>query len=97
MLGHDKQWWGFSFLESDTTMTSDERLEVLVAATEMYLNNETERRVKGENYEGIINTSGKYKLMGDFGGKEYKARIEVGDHKANLSFLVKEFLDPSRN
>jgi len=101
MFGYDEQsWgfrWGFAFLETDTRLNYDERLEVLVEATKMYICNEKERRVKGKNYEGIITTDGRYNLMGDFGGRQYKAKIEIGDKTANLSFLVKEHINPTLN
>jgi hypothetical protein len=89
--------WGFTFLNTDTLMTDDERLELVVEATEMFFNNEKERKVKGETYEGIIRTDFKYHVLGTFGGREYDALIDIGDRRAYLSFLVKEFIDPTKN
>ncbi|MFA5796747.1 MAG: hypothetical protein WC916_01760 [Candidatus Woesearchaeota archaeon] len=101
MLRIDKQQWGYrwgvSFLETDLQLTYNERLELLIEATDMYLSDEKERRVKNEKMEGVITTDNRRYLLGDFGGKKYEARIDIGSKHAYLSFLVKEYINPSLN
>lgn len=89
--------WGVSFLESDLQLTYDERLELITHATEMFLNEEKQREVKGKEYEGLIATDNKYHLLGSFGGKKFEAIVDVRDKHAYVSFLVKEYINPSLN
>jgi len=77
-------------LRTDTRLSEDQREYLLVKATIMYLNEEKRKRVKTDEFEGVIYTEGKYGMIGSFGGLEFRAEIDTDGGKAKLSFLVSE-------
>jgi hypothetical protein len=89
--------WGFSFLRSDMKLSYEERIELVEKATEMYLNKEMSREVKGDSYEGNIVTKGEHQMLGEFGGQRFDAVIDTNKGKARLEFLITEKINPNWN
>ena len=95
--------WGITFLVTDGHLDEFERLELLVHATEMYLNQEPERMVEVEGrYKGLIKT-GRCEGLGIFFGRRYDAELKVWDENgenletAKLRFLVQEMSKANYN
>ena len=90
MLEHQGIRWGYVFLKASTYLGSDEFQELMVQAVEMYLAGETERNVKGPEYEGRLYTEQRYELIGTMGGQRFDADLETSRGRDNASFLVNE-------
>ena len=65
-------------------------LELMIQATEMYLNGEEERKVKSQSFEGKLCTERRYELLGEFGGQRFDAELETAHGKDKATFLVNE-------
>ena len=63
----------------------------------MYLLKKRKRIVKGESYEGFIETEGEHQLLGTFSGQRFSARLDTDHGKAKLEFLVAERINPALN
>ena len=88
--------WGFSFLQTDTMLTYEQRSYLLQRATEMYLEGEEKRDIflqnLGDTYslEGRISTKGEQGVLGSLVGIKFSAEIDTNKGKARVSFLVSE-------
>ncbi len=85
--------WGITFLSTSTDISEESREELFYHATRMYLGKESERSVKGADYEGTVSTIWKYDVLGSFAGVRFDADLETGKGRANLRFLVSEQTD----
>ena len=97
MFGIDHGRWVVTFLKTETGLSPYDRLYLMLQATEMYLSREEERAVRGETFEGVLHRTGKYQLLGTFGGQEFKAEVETDKGKKDLAFLVTEKVNPNLN
>jgi hypothetical protein len=95
MLSLDNIRWGYIFLEKSSKINYEDNLGLVSQAVDMHLKGEFERKIKEDNYEGIL-YRGKFALVGTFGGIKYHAEIETNRGKTNTSFIVSErtFLSP---
>ena len=83
--------WGFTFLMGDSRLNEKQRQYVTYQATEMYFKNEKERRLVSDGLEGKISTDYKYAMLGQFGGQEFHATIDIEQATGiELKFLVNE-------
>ena len=78
------------FLKASSYLGADEFQELMVQAVEMFLAGETERNVKGPEYEGRLYTEQRYELIGTLGGQRFDADLETSRGRDNASFLVNE-------
>ena len=90
MLEHKGIRWGYVFLRAASYLNTEEFQELMVQAVEMYLAGETERNVKGSEYEGRLYTEQRYELIGTLGGQRFDADLETTRGRDNASFLVNE-------
>ncbi len=67
MLEHNGLRWGYVFLKASSYLNTDEFQELMIQAVEMFLAGETERNVKGSEYEGRLFTEQRYELIGTMG------------------------------
>jgi len=63
MLEHNGIRWGYVFLKASSYLGTDEFQDLMVQAVEMFLAGETERNVKGPEYEGRLYTEQRYELL----------------------------------
>ena len=106
-IHHRGDSWGYAFACVDARIGFDETLHLVKSAIDMYLDNLDKKDVRGVNYEGRITNTKKYYQLGAFGGICFKAELDVdskldvdsnnGDNKANLSFLILDYIDPIMN
>ena len=82
--------WGITFLETSTRISGKARKGLLISATRMFYEDENERRVKCDEFEGVLVNTRKYGLVGEYGGIRFRAEIETDSGKETLSFLVSE-------
>ncbi|VVB78171.1 Uncharacterised protein [uncultured archaeon] len=98
ITNYDPGRWGFTFLKTDSRISPEDRVGLVMHATEMYLNKESERKISGEEYEGLLYTRGKSTFVSSgFSGQEFYAEIDTNDGKRTLSFLVTEHINPELN
>ena len=71
-------------------LQEDDRTNLMMQATEMYLTGEEERTVKGPNFEGRLYTEKRYELLGQFGGQRFDAELETAYGQDEATFLVNE-------
>ena len=90
MLEHNGIRWGYVFLKASSYLGQDEFQELMVQAVEMFLAGETERNVKGPEYEGRLYTEQRYELIGTMGGQRFDADLETPYGRDKASFLVSE-------
>ena len=90
MLEHKGIRWGYVFLKASSHLNTEEFHELMVQAVEMYLAGETERNVKGPEYDGRLYTEQRYELIGTIGGQRFDADLETSRGHDNASFLVNE-------
>ena len=90
MLEHNGIRWGYVFLKASSYLGTDELQDLMVLAVEMFLAGETERNVKGSEYEGRLYTEQRYELIGTMGGQRFDAALEPSRGHDNASFLVNE-------
>jgi hypothetical protein len=90
MLEHNGLRWGYVFLKASSYLNTDEVQELMIQAVEMFLAGETERNVKGSEYEGRLFTEQRYELIGTMGGQRFDADIETSRGRDKASFLVNE-------
>ena len=90
MFEHRGIRWGYVFLKASSYLNTEEFHELMVQAVEMFLAGETERNVKGPEYEGRLYTEQRYELIGTMGGQRFDADLETSRGKDNASFLVNE-------
>ncbi|MBS3098852.1 hypothetical protein J4462_01420 [Candidatus Pacearchaeota archaeon] len=87
-----------AFGVSDSRMSCEDRILLIVRAVEMYIDGSKKDNVRGDDFEGQIRTNGKYYTIGSFGGRYFEAELEVGNRgKAFFSFLVHERINPELN
>ena len=77
MLEHKGIRWGYVFLRASTYLNAEETQELMVQAVEMFLLGESERNVKGSEYDGRLSTEQRYELIGTMGGQRFDADIET--------------------
>lgn len=82
--------WGVTFLSTSTAISEESRGELVYHATGMFLAKESEREVKGGDYEGTVSTVWKYDVLGSFSGVRFDAELQTEEGKAHLRFLVSE-------
>jgi|SRR3990167_10971898 len=97
LYGYDEMRWGITFAETDSALSFEDRGRLLIAATEMYLSGEKSRKVKGEEYEGIIHNTKKTYTLGSFGGVGFEATIDTDRGERTLRFLVTERIRANLN
>ena len=90
MMEHKGIRWGYVFLKASSYLGQEEFQELMVQAVEMFLAGETERNVKGPEYEGRLYTEQRYELIGTMGGQRFDADLETSRGHDNASFLVNE-------
>ena len=90
MMEHKGIRWGYVFLKASSYLGQEEFQELMVLAVEMFLAGETERNVKGPEYEGRLYTEQRYELIGTMGGQRFDADLETSRGHDNASFLVNE-------
>jgi len=90
MLEHNGLRWGYVFLKASSYLNTDDFQELMIQAVEMFLAGETERNVKGSEYEGRLFTEQRYELIGAMGGQRFDADIETSRGRDKASFLVNE-------
>ena len=90
MLEHKGIRWGYVFLKASSYLNTEEFHELMAQAVEMYLAGETERQVKGAEYEGRLYTEQRYELIGTIGGQRFDADLETSRGRDTASFLVNE-------
>ena len=90
MVEHNRIRWGYVFLKASSYLGTDEFQDLMVQAVEMFLAGETERDVKGPEYEGRLYTEQRYELIGTMGGQRFDANLETSRGHDNASFLVNE-------
>ena len=90
MLEHNGIRWGYVFLKASSYLATDEFQDLMVQAVEMFLAGETERNVKGPEYEGRLYTEQRYELIGTMGGQRFDADLETSRGHDNAAFLVNE-------
>ncbi len=85
---------GYIFLKTDNRIPLETRLYLASNAVLMNVSEEKRKKIKTDDFEGIIYTKGKYGCIGCFAGKIYHAEVDidssdgVSDGKATLSFIV---------
>ena len=77
-------------MKASSYLGQEEFQELMVQAVEMFLAGETERNVKGPEYEGRLYTEQRYELIGTMGGQRFDADLETSRGHDNASFLVNE-------
>ena len=90
MLEHKGLRWGYVFLKASSYLNTDEFHELMVQAVEMFLVGETERNVKGPEYDGRLYTEQRYELIGTMGGQRFDADLDTSRGRDKASFLVNE-------
>ena len=90
MLEHKGIRWGYVFLKASSYLNTEEFHDLMLQAVNMYLAGETERNVKGSEYEGQLRTEQRYELIGTIGGQRFDADLETSRGRDNASFLVNE-------
>lgn len=90
MMEHKGIRWGYVFLKASSYLGQEEFQELMVQAVEMFLAGETERNVKGPEYEGRLYTEQRYELIGTMCGQRFDADLETSRGHDNASFLVNE-------
>lgn len=90
MFEHMGIRWGYTFLRTASHIPHDEIVDLMVQATEMYLNGEEERNVKSLSFEGKLRTEMRYELLGEFGGQRFDAELETACGRDKAEFLVNE-------
>ena len=90
MLEHKGIRWGYVFLRASTYLNAEETQELMVQAVEMFLLGESERNVKGSEYDGRLSTEQRYELIGTMGGQRCDADIETSRGRDKAAFLVNE-------
>jgi hypothetical protein len=89
--------WRSVFLETDSSMAEEDRFRIRMQIADMYLDKKSEKKIKGEDYEGRITTNNKSYLLGGFWGQEFDVILETNHGKSKLSLLVAELVDVSLN
>jgi hypothetical protein len=90
MFGSLGYRWGYTFLLTDSGLSEKERMGLVMQATEMYLSGERERRLKEENFEGVLYTERKFDVLGSFAGQRFEADLDSNYGNTHLRFLVNE-------
>ena len=90
MLEHMGIRWGDVFLRTTSHLGNEETQSLMVAATEMYLTGEEERKIKTASFEGRIYTERRYEILGHFGGQRFDAELETIYGQDNATFIVNE-------
>ena len=84
------QRWGYTFLQTDSRVPLEDRINLIKQSTVMYLRNENERELQIDTYEGLLSTEGKHEIIGNYGGQRFDAELQTNEGKAHLKFIVSE-------
>jgi len=90
MYGYDEGRWGITFMQTDSSLSFEDRGSLLIAATQIYLGKEDRRMVKGDEFEGVLRNTKEHYSCGAFSGQGFEAELDTEHGKSNLSFLVTE-------
>ena len=90
MMEHLGIRWGYVFLRSANYLNPEEFHELMVQAVEMYLEGESERKVKRDSFDGRLFTEGRYEVMGGLGGQRFDADLDTVYGRDQATFLVNE-------
>ncbi len=80
--------WGFVYLRTTTIIPSEERDWLLGEASEMYLKDETQRKVSGDSYEGRIYTHKEWGTLAELSGQKFYAELDTTKGRVEIEFLV---------
>jgi hypothetical protein len=88
---------GIVFLLTDRRLNNAVRNYITREAIRMYYAEEEEKDLQSEGLEGKIYATGKYQMLGQFGGRRFNAEIETQTGKAVLHFLITKYASPEFN
>lgn len=82
--------WGYWFLIGNSRLSEEDRFSLVEDAISMYLSDTGRKKVKGDDYEGVLTTKGQYDMLGAFGGQRFEAELDSSTGKIKLRFLINE-------
>jgi len=86
--------WGaarqYAFLKGSPVIAEADRESLLDAVVEMLYGDVSELDVEGQTYEGRLFNTGKYGLIGEFGGYQFEAELKTEKGDVCLRFLIRE-------
>jgi len=94
---HRGPTWRTAFLKTDSAMSEEDRLKIRIQMADMFVDKKDRIKVKGDGYEGVIKTDGKYVMLGAFGGIQVDGELETNHGKRKLSVILAEPIDASLN
>ena len=82
--------WSYICLNKKGFLSLDDIHEFMERTIEMHVDGDLRRKVKGENFEGVLYTHREYHMLESFGGQEYIGELETNRGKATISVLLRD-------
>jgi hypothetical protein len=89
LIKYDGKLYELVFLNTDSSLSEDSRTDICIAAIEMEHRGISIKRIKGDEFEGMIKR-GQQGVVGSYFGTSYCAKIETEKGKRSLDVLVSE-------
>ncbi len=96
-LEYEGSLYELLFLDTDSALTDGDRIGICMSAVKMNHDKKARSKIRGDNYEGIMRTDGKFYMLGVWGGTKYDTRIETNHGKRDLSVLLIKRINASLN
>jgi len=89
--------FAYVFIMADPRLPISIVKNLFIQSSDMYAEGEEQRDINEPTYVGRIVKEPKYVSLGAFGGYNYKAYVETEEITTNISFLVRERINPHLN
>ena len=87
VLRYEGKVYELIFLESDSSLTIGDRVDLCINAVEMKHKGRKTQKLKADNFEGQMRMIGDYSF-GGFSGAAYRAKVETNHGKRNLGVMI---------
>ncbi len=90
MFDYEGIRWVYTFLRTSSYLSREDREDLLVEATILYLMGQDEKPVKGGNYEGWMRNMKTIGVFGSFVGIKFEAELDTVYGKDKMEFIINE-------
>jgi hypothetical protein len=89
---HKGRLWEGIWLDTDSKLTHANRENILKEIADCYVEKESKRNIKEDNYEAIIYAREYFQSLEGFAGRRFDVELETNTRRSKLSGLVAEIL-----
>ena len=87
IIKYEGKVYDLVFLNTDSALSNNDRLEVCIGAIELEHNDKDHKRIKGEGFEGEVRRTGQSSFS-CFYGNTYEAKLDTDHGQRNVDMMI---------